>query len=56
MQEQLIWRQQQRLFKEEAEENGGKSPHIAHGVEFYIAAKSQPEQVAAEEAGDWQGS
>lgn len=27
---------------------------IADGVEFYIAAASMSEQLAAEEAGDWQ--
>ena len=27
---------------------------IADGVELYIAAASMPEQLAAEEAGDWQ--
>ncbi|KAF5861471.1 mitochondrial Homoaconitase [Aspergillus alliaceus] len=43
-----------RVFKEAAEKNGGKVPKIADGVEFYVAAASIPEQLAAEEAGDWQ--
>lgn len=43
-----------RVFKEAAEKNGGKIPKIADGVKFYIAAASIPEQIAAEEAGDWQ--
>ena len=43
-----------RVFKEAAENNGGKVPKIADGVKFYIAAASIPEQLAAEEAGDWQ--
>jgi homoaconitate hydratase len=41
-------------FKDAAEKNGGKIPKIADGVNFYIAAASIPEQLAAEEAGDWQ--
>lgn len=32
----------------------GKTPRIADGVKFYIAAASIPEQKAAEEQGDWQ--
>lgn len=43
-----------RVFKEAAEKNGGTIPKIADGVKFYIAAASIPEQLAAEEAGDWQ--
>jgi homoaconitate hydratase len=43
-----------KVFKEAAKENGGKIPHVSDGVEFFIAAASQPEQEAAEEAGDWQ--
>ncbi|KAJ5147766.1 hypothetical protein N7526_001118 [Penicillium atrosanguineum] len=43
-----------RVFKEAAEKNDGKIPKIADGVQFYIAAASIPEQIAAEEAGDWQ--
>ncbi|KAJ6145161.1 hypothetical protein N7470_009056 [Penicillium chermesinum] len=43
-----------RVFREAAEKNDGKVPKIADGVKFYIAAASIPEQLAAEEAGDWQ--
>ena len=43
-----------KVFKDAAEQNGGKIPPIAPGVEFYIAAASLPEQEIAEEAGDWQ--
>lgn len=43
-----------KVFKDAAKKNGGKIPKIADGVNFYIAAASMPEQVAAEEAGDWQ--
>jgi len=43
-----------KVFKDAAKENDGKIPKIADGVELYIAAASVPEQVAAEEAGDWQ--
>ncbi|KAJ5902803.1 hypothetical protein N7495_003331 [Penicillium taxi] len=43
-----------RVFKEAAEKNGGHIPKIADGVQFYIAAASIPEQIAAEGAGDWQ--
>lgn len=42
-----------KVFKDAAEKNGGKIPKIAEGVEFYIAAASLPEQMAAEAAGDW---
>ncbi|KAL4914263.1 hypothetical protein BDW62DRAFT_145858 [Aspergillus aurantiobrunneus] len=43
-----------RVFKEAAEKNGGTVPKIANGVNFYIAAASIPEQLAAESTGDWQ--
>ncbi|KAK6373866.1 mitochondrial Homoaconitase [Exophiala oligosperma] len=43
-----------KVFKDAAENNGGKVPKIAEGVKFYIAAASLPEQQLAEEAGDWQ--
>lgn len=43
-----------RVFKEAAEKNGGKVPKIADGVKFYIAAASIPEQLTAEDNGDWQ--
>ena len=43
-----------KVFKDAAKNNGGKIPRIADGVNFYIAAASMPEQIAAEEAGDWQ--
>lgn len=43
-----------RVFRQAAERNGGKVPKIADGVKFYLAAASLPEQLAAEEAGDWQ--
>ncbi|KAL4898492.1 homoaconitase LysF [Aspergillus ambiguus] len=43
-----------RVFREAAEQNGGKVPKIADGVKFYLAAASLPEQAAAEGAGDWQ--
>ena len=42
------------VLREAAKENGGKIPSIASGVEWYIAAASMPEQLASEEAGDWQ--
>ena len=42
-----------KVFKEAAKEAGGPV-RIAEGVSFYIAAASMPEQLAAEEAGDWQ--
>ena len=43
-----------KVFKDAAKENDGKTPRIADGVKFYIAAASLPEQQAAEDAGDWQ--
>ena len=43
-----------KVFKDAAETNGGIIPKIAKGVNFYIAAASTPEQLMAEEAGDWQ--
>ncbi|KAL9613350.1 MAG: hypothetical protein Q9167_002111 [Letrouitia subvulpina] len=43
-----------KVFKDAAWSNNGNIPRIAEGVSFYIAAASQPEQIAAEEAGDWQ--
>ncbi|KAL3479440.1 hypothetical protein BJX99DRAFT_222117 [Aspergillus californicus] len=43
-----------KVFKDAAEKNGGKIPKIADGVNFYIAAASIPEQLAAEGTGDWQ--
>ena len=43
-----------KVFKDAAEDNDGKIPKVADGVNFYIAAASKPEQAAAEEAGDWQ--
>lgn len=42
-----------KVFKDAVKETG-RPAHIADGVEFYIAAASMPEQLAAEEAGDWQ--
>ena len=42
------------VFKDAAKTNNGQVPRIASGVKFYIAAASQSEQLAAEEAGDWQ--
>jgi homoaconitate hydratase len=41
-----------RVFREAAE--GGATPKIAPGVNFYIAAASLPEQRIAEDAGGWQ--
>ncbi|KAL1848516.1 hypothetical protein VTK73DRAFT_10105 [Phialemonium thermophilum] len=41
-----------RVFREASKD--GQPAKIAPGVKFYIAAASQPEQEAAEEAGDWQ--
>jgi Aconitase family (aconitate hydratase) len=41
-----------RVFREAAE--GGATPKIAPGVNFYIAAASLPEQRIAEDVGDWQ--
>ena len=43
-----------KVFKDEAEKNGGTVPKVAEGVKFYIAAASLPEQQIAEDAGDWQ--
>ena len=43
-----------KIFKDAAKKNNGKIPKIADRVDFYIAAASMPEQVAAEGAGDWQ--
>lgn len=43
-----------KVFKDEAEKNGGKIPKIKEGIKFYIAAASIPEQQIAEEQGDWQ--
>lgn len=43
-----------KVFKDAARENGNIVPKIPASVTFYIAAASQPEQLAAEEAGDWQ--
>ncbi|TGO91496.1 hypothetical protein BPOR_0026g00200 [Botrytis porri] len=44
-----------KVFKDAAESSPNKTiPKIPEGVNFYIAAASIPEQVAAEEAGDWQ--
>ncbi|KAI9762854.1 MAG: mitochondrial Homoaconitase [Chaenotheca gracillima] len=44
-----------KVFKDAAKDApDGKIPKIANGVNFYIAAASQPEQQIAEEAGDWQ--
>ena len=42
-----------KVFKDAAIENDGKIPKVAEGVNSYVAAASMPEQVAAEEAGDW---
>ncbi|KAI9822229.1 MAG: mitochondrial Homoaconitase [Thelocarpon impressellum] len=43
-----------RVFKAARNNPDGPIPKVADGVEFYIAAASQPEQEIAEEAGDWQ--
>lgn len=43
-----------KVFKDAAKDNGGSIPRIAKGVDFYIAAASLPEQLTAEESGDWQ--
>lgn len=43
-----------KVFKDAALNNNGSIPRIAEGVSFYIAAASEPERMAAEEAGDWQ--
>ena len=42
-----------KVFKDAARKTG-QVARIAEGVSFYIAAASMPEQLAAEEAGDWQ--
>ena len=42
-----------KVFKDAARKTG-EVARIAEGVSFYIAAASMPEQLAAEEAGDWQ--
>ncbi|KAH8712211.1 hypothetical protein GQ44DRAFT_625684, partial [Phaeosphaeriaceae sp. PMI808] len=42
------------VFKDAAAANDNQIPKIADHVNFYIAAASTPEQVAAEHAGDWQ--
>ena len=41
-----------KVFKDAAKENNGKIPKIADGVNFYIAAASKLEQIAAEATGD----
>ena len=41
------------VFKDAKKANGDKA-RIPESVKFYIAAASIPEQIAAEEAGDWQ--
>ena len=43
-----------KVFKDSAKASNGIIPKVAEGVELYIAAASKPEQLAAEEAGDWQ--
>lgn len=43
-----------KVFKDAAKDNNGTVPKIPTHVSFYIAAASMPEQLAAEEAGDWQ--
>ena len=43
-----------KVFKDAAVMNNGEIPRITNGVKFYIAAASLPEQLAAEESGDWQ--
>ena len=42
------------VFKDAAKANNGQVPKVAPGVKFYVAAASHAEQLAAEEAGDWQ--
>ena len=42
-----------KVFKNAVKETGGPV-HVSEGVSFYIAAASMPEQLATEEAGDWQ--
>ncbi|KAI9742074.1 MAG: mitochondrial Homoaconitase [Cirrosporium novae-zelandiae] len=43
-----------KVFQDAAKTNDDKIPHIAKGVQFYIAAASLPEQELAEATGDWQ--
>ena len=43
-----------KVFKDAVKANGGNVVQISDHVSFYIAAASMPEQLAAEEAGDWQ--
>ena len=43
-----------RVFKDATKANEGKTVKIPDTVQFYIAAASMPEQLVAEEAGDWQ--
>jgi len=43
-----------KVFKDAAKNNNGAIARIPEHVNFYIAAASQKEQLAAEEAGDWQ--
>ena len=43
-----------KVFKDAVKENGGNPVRIPDHVNFYIAAASEPEQLAAEENGDWQ--
>ena len=42
-----------KVFKDATNANGGETVKIPETVKFYIAAASTPEQLAAEEAGDW---
>lgn len=42
-----------KVFKDAAKTNDEKAAKIPDTVKFYIAAASMPEQIAAEEAGDW---
>ena len=43
-----------KVFKDAVRENNGNAVRIPEHVNFFIAAASLPEQLAAEEAGDWQ--
>jgi len=43
-----------KVFRDAAKNSNGAIPKIPEHVNFYIAAASQKEQLAAEEAGDWQ--
>ena len=43
-----------KVFKDATEANSGQLVRIPDSVKFYIAAASMPEQVAAEDTGDWQ--